>query len=375
MPVEYSSAGGLFMYRLFEAYPKDKLHIVQTRQSDESSKLKEVHYTIMSRDVIYRIKKTRFHRFAEIIDFFSNLFITKKIHNLVKVYKPEAILTVTHRLNWMMAYKTAKKYKLPLHLILHDDFLYLDYHHFIFKTIITKIFYRAYAFAKSRNCISTAMEQQYFTYTNVHGSILYPFPGKYDRQYTSEDIVFTEKKQLNFCYAGSMYVGGYREMLNLLAKVLLDLGHTLTIFATIEEEELKNYAHLTKSHVNLLPYVERKETIQYQLQKSDVNVLLNSFMFENLFAVNFSSKLADYGLAPVPILFWGADSSCLIQTMKKNKYAGVLMSVQEDAIKQAVQKYESVEYRKMLSKDVYIMATTTFSYTKNYNKFLDSLYN
>ena len=127
VPVESTVAGSALLYRLLQEYPIERLCIVQGNitTSQPQNRLLDVTYQTLS--VGYeRLLRSRF-----VFLYTSYLFLTAKwrshqLTNLVKTFQPEAILTVVHGLSWITAAELAKKHNLPLHLIVHDEFVGSD---------------------------------------------------------------------------------------------------------------------------------------------------------------------------------------------------------------------------------------------------------
>ena len=44
-----------------------------------------------------------------------------QVPRLLRDFRPEAVLTVTHGFSWLTAARFAAQHELPLHLICHDD--------------------------------------------------------------------------------------------------------------------------------------------------------------------------------------------------------------------------------------------------------------
>lgn len=372
VPIEYSSAGGLFMYRLLEDYPSDKLLIVQTRPSLNELKLKNVEYHVLDRNFVDRIRYSRFHKVSVLLDIATNLFIPNLIKRVINQFQPQAVVTVTHRLGWMMAQKVSKKYRLPLHLILHDDFLNSNYGESWFKRYLGRKFKYTYLAAKSRLCISPYMEEFYQNEYKVKGQVLFPLQGKFDRRIEIRELQETQKN-LNFCYAGSLHTGDFLPMLNMFAKILLELNHRLTIFATIDEPLFNSFDYLKLSHVSLKPFSDREEVNKNLFENSNVNIILSSFQHEHLFRLNFPSKLADYTLVPVPILIWGHPSSGVVRWANEIGYEGVLLTQGENSIREIILKLEVMKFRSELLNVVFKASIESFSYAKNFESFLKSL--
>ena len=114
----------------------------------------------------FRMRGNRW-RFTRIPHWASSwllLNVSRHVRNLsrsLEGFAPEAVLSVTHGYSWLVAAQFAETQKLPLHLILHDEwppsmpvFRWL-------RSRQDRLFGRAYRYASSRLCVSPFMEEEY----------------------------------------------------------------------------------------------------------------------------------------------------------------------------------------------------------------------
>jgi hypothetical protein len=375
--IELTSAGSTLLYRLFEKYPNEKLCVLYSKTLQADRVLPNVQYVQMAKipRLVQRLSITRFYPVASFFEYVSAGKINETIAEAVESFKPDAIISVTFRFRWITAYKVAKKYKLPLHLILHDDTLTAEKHGRLLKDLIKKNFKKAYRFATSRFCISPNMEGMYREKFGAKGQVIYPTFGKDDIIPDLLPRIGTSKKALRFCYAGALYSADFARMLDLLAKVLKEEGHVLTIFTHAGKEDLATYKHLQSEHVEMREFVHPKVLREFMKNEVDVNILLNSFEEEEPFRWNFSSKMIEYVLVTLPVLCWGPSSSGAIDWALKNNYEAVLCEYSPEKLRMLVRKFMNTNERIHLAKHLLKIGADTFSFEKNYDVFINGIKN
>jgi hypothetical protein len=373
--VELTSAGSTLLYRLLEAYPKDRLFIVQSKPFLDNRILEGVKYKQISgkNAFVKRLSNSRFYPVASFIEYLKAHRLNAEVERVVDEFNPDVIVSVTFRFAWILGWKVAKKYNLPLHLILHDDIITAEKHGIFLKPFLKNRFKKIYRFASSRFCISHNMEKMYRTAFGAAGQVIYPTLGKDDVAFQIPARIKVAGKSLRFCYAGSLYTPDFPEMLNQLANVLQERGHTLTVFSEAKKEDLKNFAYLQADHVQIREFVHPAILRDFMIEQVDVNVLLNSFQLEKPFRWNFSSKLVEYTIVALPALLWGPQSSGAIDWAIKNNYEGVLNENCADKLNQVIDKFEDTEKRFLLASHLQQIGLETFGYEENYAVFVNNI--
>ena len=229
VPVESTVAGSALIYRLLQDYPVDRLCIVEGNiaASQGDKRLPDVTYRSLSVG-IKRLLSSRF-----VFLYTSFLFLTAKwrshqLNNLIKTFKPEAILTVAHGLSWITAAELARKHDLPLHLIIHDEWTSYTAVISPLKDKIKKVFGDIYRQSDSQFCVSPYMREYYEKHYGVKGIVLYPSRSKDIPVFkSSSESLNKNSNALLFAYAGSINSKSYANSLINLAKVLEKFDHKL----------------------------------------------------------------------------------------------------------------------------------------------------
>ena len=351
--VESTVAGSALIYRLLQKYPADKLFIVEgnTSISQSEKRLSEIEYGVLEIGNT-RLINSRFNRLYS-----SYLYLTAKnkaerLTEIIKTFKPEAILTVAHGYSWLTAAEIAKKYQLPLHFIVHDDLL--SYIPMIsqLKVRASQEFADVYRQAKSRFCVSPYMEEYYQHKYGVRGKVLYPSRAVDLLDLTTKlPLSNTKKSSLTIAYAGSINSQGYASALVKLASILEQINGRLIIYSPLSSQEIDNLK-LNRSNVtanSLIPYQKLVEVL-----RSEADILYVPMSFEIQHKVNmqlsFPSKLTDYTAIGLSLLIRGPSYCSAIRWAKENpKVAEIVETEDVEALKIAIFNLQNLEYRRQLS--------------------------
>lgn len=340
VPVEQTVAGSVFFYRLLQSYPAAKLHIVENQDhgSRESDRLPQVTYQTLS------VGQRRWlnSRAAGVY----GLYLIQRaqarqalLARKVATFQPEAIVTVAHGTLWLTAASLAKTLHLPLHLVLHDDWLLSRSAHIpaVMRPWAAQQFASVYRQATTCWCISAEMEAAYQATYGRSGQVLLPIRSPDLPRHTAPPPI-SEQASLTFAYAGSLHVPDYRAALLTLADLLLPLGCSLHIYTPISDAQWNKFG-FNHPVIQRRPFVAPHEFIDTLRQNADVLFAPLSFdQRPHETRLSFPSKLADYTAVGLPILMCGAADSPGIQWAKQHKnVACVVDQSSTHALKDAVE--------------------------------------
>jgi hypothetical protein len=372
VPVESSFAGATLIFRLLEHYPKEKLLIIQGMELNRAARISGVSYYVVKWRWLDRLKSTRFNKWITPFTLFQDVWTGWKYGKKIRKFNPDIILTVTFQLMWVKAFRLAQAMKIPLHVILHDDWLTTENYGNSQKYLETQ-HRKMYSYATGRYCISSNMERYYFCLYGIQGSVLHPMRGKDDKTYVAQSNYRVDHKCLKFCYAGSLYTGDFAIMLNKIAEILLSMNSELHIFSNVGQKDLSQYQFLDKDHVKFHSMVSSQQLIEKLKTEMDVAVLVNSFMHEEPFRYNFSSKLVDYTSAGLPVLMWGPVSSGVISWAIGEEYFPVVTSTDTNALKEMIVQCMNENNRVAWAKRIVELGLSQFSYESNYQTFIKQI--
>lgn len=367
--VEATVAGSALLYRLLSDYTASDLRIVEGNiwESKPAARLKNVAY-----DILALGRKSFYHTRLNSL-YTAYLFLTAssraaKLQTLVREFQPEALLTVAHGFSWLTAAALARREKLPLHLVCHDDWPTTNSLPPMIKSRKrpAEQFGKVYRQAQTRLCASPYMVEEYEQKYGVRGETLYPSRAADVPDYSSPRVVKEAAASgLTFAYAGSINSGGYADALASLAAILEDAGCRLLIYSSLSEASLRQY-RLDGSNVTVRPFVPSGQLIRTLHAEADVLFVPMDFdaASQGNMRTAFPSKIPDYTATGLPLLIYGPPYCSAVRWALEN--GGVAEVVQENddaALAQAVRKLiEDAEYRFMLAQTALIRGREFFSH-------------
>jgi len=379
VPVESTVAGSALIYRLLQDYPVDRLCIVEGNYiatSQIEKRLPQVAYNSIS----VGIKRLLISRLVFL--YTSFLFLTAKwrshqLNNLINTFKPEAILTVAHGLSWITAAELARKNELPLHLIVHDEWIYYTAVISPLKNKVKKVFGDIYRQADSQLCVSPYMKQYYEKQYGVKGSVLYPSRAKDIPVFKRPSENLNKNSNfLVFAYAGSINSKSYANSIVDLAKVLEKFDHKLIIYSPLSDESIEQLG-LNRSNVTTRSLIPSQKLIYTLRQEADVLFVPMSFDENERpnMEMSFPSKLTDYTGIGLPLLIWGPSYCSAVRWARDNlEVAEVVETKESTNLLYSIKKLtENLEYRCKLANNALIMGFNYFSHSNIIRQFYQSL--
>jgi glycosyltransferase involved in cell wall biosynthesis len=243
-------------------------------------------------------------------------------------FESEAVLTVVHGYSWLLAARYARRHGLPLHLIIHDDWVRSLHLPWVMMRWLERRFASVYRGASSRLCVSPSMAQQFQSSYGVAGVVLYPARGK-DCPIFDDPPARLEKISSTFvaAYAGaSLRAEGNRGPLADVAKALIPIGGRLLIYGPYSADDLKSM-ELDLPNVDLKGLVPSSELIVMLREEAHLLIAQMSFLAEDsyLMATCFPSRLADYTAVGIPILIYAPPSSSAVRWAQENAGAAIVI--------------------------------------------------
>jgi glycosyltransferase involved in cell wall biosynthesis len=314
VPVEASYHGSVLIYRLLQTYPVENLLLVEQafQRSIPSRRLPSVRYEVLS-TVGGRLLTTRFNKGAASWLTLSAAFQNLRIRKLVREFEPQAVLTVLHGFSWLTAAALAKRYRLPLHVIVHDDWIQMAHLVSPVKKWMQRRFGQVYRESASRLCVSPSMIVEYRRRYGIEGTLLYPSRGTGTPYFeTSADPRGNKRRPFTIAYAGSLNVGDYVRQLVVLSWILPRVGGRLLLFGPFDKINLASQG-MNMDVVAHGGLVNSTELILRLRREADVLFVPESFKASRGTKLSFPSKLADYTAAAMPLLIWGPLDSAAVK--------------------------------------------------------------
>ena len=338
VPVEASYHGSALLYRLLQRYPTNQLLVVEGNLSvsREELRLQAVRYE--SLDIGYaRLLNSRFHESYSRWLAWRSSDRTRRVPALLKGFEPDAVMTVAHGYSWVTAARYAADNRLPLHLVIHDDWPSVAPS--AMQAGVQRRFGEVYRQAASRLCVSPQMVREFDRRYGATGVVLYPardadaksFPGPPDR-------IRCEGRPPVFAFAGTVNSPGYARLLNQVADCLDPLGGHLLLFGPVTAE-LAPSVGLGHPRIRVCGLLPAGELMTRLRNEADVLVVPMSFAPEDRMNMQFSfpSKLTDYTAMALPLLIYGPSYCSAVQWAEA--HPGVAESVtseEDDALVTAI---------------------------------------
>lgn len=175
LAIEDSHHSSAQLFRLLRAYPADRLLVVETgrRASRIERRLPGVTYAALP------IANPRFMRAGargpySLLQCAIAPARARRVAPLVEAFRPDSVLTIGSGLGWTLAAVTARRARVPLHFIAHDDWPKLAGVDRWFTGALRQQFGVAYRQARSRLCISPFMIEEFARRYGATGTLLYP---------------------------------------------------------------------------------------------------------------------------------------------------------------------------------------------------------
>lgn len=372
--VEATVAGSTLLYRLLQDYPCERLLIAEGNlwNSHPEKRLPQVRYETFKVGAV-RLLRTRFHPYYSGLLHLTATSRGQRLKPIFNEFGPEAILTVAHGYSWVTAARLAKEFALPLHLIVHDDWVSIQ------ESVLPASVHRKlrrqfgdiYRQSASRLCVSPYMVEDYAEKYGTGGTVLYPSRAADAPIY--EHIAHRDRtsKKVTFAFAGTVNTRGHAKSLSVLASILEKCGGELVVYSNLNRDET-NVCGLTSGHVTVRPIMPIKELLTRLREEVDVLFVPMSFEPEDAqtMRVNFPSKLADYTIVGLPILIWGAADSSAVRWSRDNAgVAEVADSPDAEALERSVLKLMADEsYRRRLGENASCKGREFFTHERAVEK-------
>jgi glycosyltransferase involved in cell wall biosynthesis len=366
VPVEASVYGSILLYRVLEDYPKEKLLIVEPTmaRSNDSRRLEKVRYLPFWIGWP-RLLHSRFARPYGAFVAHRSPQLHRKVSRLTKSFQPEAVLTVTHGYSWLTAATFAERNRLPLHLILHDDWVGSLVAPRWMKTWAESMFRHFYGMAASRMCVSPWMETRYRKLYNVAGVVLYP-----SRARDCPAMAPLSRFQRNghgvvFAYAGTIVLKNVADTLRRLAELLEKSSSRLVIYGPLTRPNADALG-LVRSNIVLGGLLKSNELIERLRSEADVIVVVMSFSPNERthMEMSFPSKLTDGTATGLPTLIVGPDYCSAVRWAKENPGVAEIVEIEDEAPLQAAinRLINNPAYRRQLAARSVEVGSTYFSH-------------
>ncbi len=304
VPVLAISAGPALLYRLLEAYPRDRLLVCvsadnASQPNHELPGVAHVRFPLMNR----RLLNTRFARLYATWIYHRAPAHGRALSARLRAFGAEAVLGIGHGFGWLPAAAVARALQLPLHFIVHDHWRSTLMLPARLEARADRDFAAVYRSAATRMPVSPDMEAHYRRLYGAGGTVVYPSRSPATLRLDRPPLRTPEPGRFVFAYAGSAHSSGQRRALADFANAIAPLGARLRIYQGLALAQLRQDG-LQTDNVELEAFRPADELHRDLIARVDAMYLPMSYADDDRANVElcFPSKLADYTVAGLPIL-------------------------------------------------------------------------
>ena len=332
VPVEASYHGSALLHRLLSDYPSEQLTIIETAtESQPARRLRNVNY------ISYPIGKarllnTRFHPYAMAWFSQAGARLAPKISQSVNGFDFEGVLTVAHGFGWLAAARIASRRKVPLHLIVHDDWPRAADIAPRFRNWLDAQFAGVYRQAQSRLGVSPAMSRAYLERYGKSAEIIYPTraPGCPDFEAPPEHLAHNGKP-FTIAFAGTINSNGYIRALRVLQDALKRVGGRLLLFGPMSPDVAREVGLGDPSTEvgGLLSAADLLARLRAEADALFVPMSFDASDHDNM-EMAFPSKLADCTATGVPLVIYGPSYCSAVAWARENEGVAEVVESESD---------------------------------------------
>lgn len=336
-------AGHLLLYRLLGGYRSDRLWVAAPSNRGDR-RVAAVGWTNL-RFGWERVQRTRFSKAHALLAILRCLVPVGALEKVVKVFRPELIVTILHAAAFIAATRLAKRHGLPMALIVHDDLMtFCECFQGGLRSWAQELVRQAYCQAAVRFCISAEMRDSYSRRFGVGAEVLHPLlaAGTIPLCGQARDSSLRRGAGLTFCYAGSVRSFGIKRQLALLGGVAAARGHRLIALAP-EARALRADPLLRSAVIEIrdaVPAEQARDTLNAEadvlVAGLDANTGLNA-------SIAFPTKLAEYTSLGRPILLCSPKGTAAANWAEGPPMRALCVEdpVREEDLERAVERLES----------------------------------
>ena len=351
-------AGEALLFRLLQFYPPDRLALICGVRPDMP----------MLPDVTYHHWGPAFPRllYSRVGDEYilwrawRYYEVPAAIARIATLFKPDAILTISHVSAWLAAWQLAEQRRIPFHLIAHDDLVYSSRFPKWSRAWAERKFGEAYRAAASRFCISDTMADTYQQRFGAAGSVIYP---TFKELGETPAINPGSGRPLTFGYGGSLNGASDIDQIIAFARAAGARGHRVLAY-TPQHQLLSERAAAAGTPLATRAPVHSDEFKRRVREEADCLLLPQSLESRDLPLVStaFPSKWADYATLGLPVLVWAPPQSSSARFVSEHPGCAALVTGSDPGgLAPIIERMEQARYRRELAERLVETGRTVFS--------------
>jgi glycosyltransferase involved in cell wall biosynthesis len=347
VPVEASYHGSALLHRLLSDYPSGRLTIIETAtESQTERRLPHINY--ISRPIgKARWLNTRFHPYA--VAWFTRAAkgMGQQISQSLNGFACEGVLTVAHGFGWLAAAQIALERRVPLHLIVHDDWPRVAAVAPQFRNWLDERFASVYRQAQSRLCVSPAMSRCYEQRYGAPAALMYPSRAANCLDYDEPPAhLGRNDKRFTVVFAGTINSDGYIKALIALQNAVKPVNGRLLIFGPLTREVAQRIG-LDDPQTEICGLLSAVDLLKRLRDEADALFVPMSFdaCDRSNMEMAFPSKLADYTATGVPLLIYGPSYCSAVAWAKENLGVAEVVESENDLAKSIAKLANNPDHR------------------------------
>jgi hypothetical protein len=298
--------------------------------------------------------------------------VPRAIEQIATMFKPDAILSISHVSGWLAGWQLALQRRIPFHLIAHDDFVYRSRFPACSATWAERKFGDAYRAASGRFCVSDSMAEIYRERFGVPGVVIYPtHNGKRDNREISPRVG-RASESLTFAYGGSINSATDMEQMVAFARVATGRGHRLIAYSP-QHEQLAAFAAAAGVAIETHAPIHSNELMVRLRADADCLLLPQSILEVDRpsVATAFPSKWADYSTLGLPVIVWAPQGSSSARFISEHPgCAELVTSADPSAVEFAIARLEGpADYRRSLAETLLALSRDAFAPQAAFERF------
>jgi hypothetical protein len=280
-------------------------------------------------------------------------------------FRPEAVLTAVHGHAWAAAAALAHEARLPLHLIVHDDWPRMVRLPPPFRARIDRQLGSAYRTAASRLCVSPWMAEDYAQRYGAAGCVLYPSRSATLPSFDAPPARLSQPRPaLTVALAGTIRAAEHFQLLGTIARAVSGAGGRVLVFgpATPEQGAANGAAEPNIHFEGMLD----SGALAARL-RGEADAVLVPMSFDPVDApnmrVSFPSKLVDYTALGLPLLICAPEYASPARWAREHPgVAELVTTTSPDAIVAALGRLAEPEHRTRIATRGLEVGTRLFSH-------------
>jgi hypothetical protein len=335
------------LHRLLSDYPRDRLIIIETATpSQPERRLPKVTY--ISHPVSkQRWLNTRFHSYVAAWFTYTGKHFARRFAQSLNGFDVDGVLTVAHGFGWLAAASFARERKVPLHLMVHDDWPRVADVPASFRKRLDRDFASVYQQARSRLCVSPAMSRTYFQRYGQPGTVIYPGRPPDFREFADPPgrLARTDHP-FTIAFAGTINSNGYAQALLALQDALKAVSGQLLVFGPLTREQARLFGlDSTTTVCGLLGWSELVNRLREEADALFVPMSFDLSDKTNM-ELAFPSKLADCTAIGLPLLIYGPSYCSAIAWARENPGVAEIVET-DDGLRNAVSRLATDAIRRV----------------------------